>query len=313
MKRKITWMCILALLMNNICFFSPANVLAEEGENVGISAEEAGDEQPEGVESAAEPTDEGDRPEGVEPVVVPTDAAEPTDEGERPEGVEPVVVPTDAAEPTDEGDRPEGVEPVVVPTEAAKDQQEGSVSENAEEPSENAQPETSEVSGNGTISENETVSDDTAVSGNGTVSGDETEDEPENMIFSVQMPTSPEGRSSFDFILDPDGLIEKTGAKHYGGRDFQKGAHLFFMNDPVSSEEGGQVSANFSDTSDKKTIVNRSNVPVKVSISAKFTSTSSAELSENSIVRICEDPAFSGIDQPAVAFSLIDGDDNKAS
>lgn len=218
------------------------------------------------------------------------------DEDGRPEGVESFTVPTDAAEDP-EGERPEGVESFIVPTEAANEQEgSGSVSENSEEPVAEEVPATTEVS------ENETVSEDETVSENGTVSGDETENKPETMIFSVQLPASPEGRSSFDFILDPDGLIEKTGAKHYGGREFQKGAHLFFMNtaDPGS----------FSDTSDRKTIINRSNVPVKVEVKARFTSDSA---SENGIIRVCEDPAFPDIDQPAVAFSLKDGEDNKTA
>ncbi len=320
MKRKITWMCILALLANNIFFFNPANVWAEEGsvdvpaqineETADVTAD-GNDERPEGVESVTVPTDAvddgGERPEGIEPVTVPTDAAE--DGNERPEGIEPVTVPTDAAE--DGSERPEGVQPVTVPTDAAKETEDASVSENSDNPEEKTAAGEPEVSGNETVSENETISENESVSGNekGTVSDNE-ENEPEKMIFSVQLPTSPEDRSSFDFVLDPDGLIEKTGAKHYGGKEFQKGIHLFFMNDPVTDDKGNSVSACFSDTSDRKTIVNRSNVPVKVEVKARFTAEA---LSDNGIIKVCEDPSFAGTDQPAVAFYLTDGDDNKTS
>ncbi len=314
MKRKITWMCILALLANNIFLFNPAGVRAEEG-SVDVPAkieEEAGDpavggedERPEGVESVTVPTDAAqipdERPEGVEPVTVPTDAAQMPDE--RPEGVEPVTVPTDVAQVPDE--RPEGVEPVEVPTDAAKEPEGDTVSGNGEDPL----PEEPEVSGNEAVSDNKNVSGNESVSSDEkTTVSDNEEKESEKTIFSVQMPTSPEGRSSFDFILDPDGLIEKTGAKHYGGKDFQKGAHLFFMNTPEAQEGEGSVSSCFSDTSDTRTIVNRSNIPVEVEIKAIF---SADPLSGNRVIRICEDSSFQETDQPAVSFYLKDGNDNK--
>ncbi len=150
------------------------------------------------------------------------------------------------------------------------------------------------------VSEN-TVSENT-VSDNQTVSGNENgEDIRPEGVMSIEMPAAPEGRSSFDFILDPDGLIEKTDAKRYGGREFQKGAAFFFINN--SETEDGTAKNSFSDTSDRRTIVNRSSIPVKVSIQVSFNQATP----EDGEIKISSDPLFEGVDGPALAFSLTDG------
>lgn len=73
------------------------------------------------------------------------------------------------------------------------------------------------------------------------------------------------GSSPLDYIVDPMELIYQTEAVKYGGGNVQEGAPLLFRN-----SEGEYL---FSDTSDMLSIVNRGNVPLQVTISAKLEDT----------------------------------------
>lgn len=85
--------------------------------------------------------------------------------------------------------------------------------------------------------------------------------ESEQETISIEFPVfSEDGKSPFDFILDPQGLINATNAVRYGGRSFEEGATLYFEN------TNGEY--DFSSTSDFLTIINRSSVPVRVSVNA---------------------------------------------
>ncbi len=336
MKRKITWMCILALLANNIFFLNPADVRAEEG-SVDVPAQineeavndvsDVDDERPEGVESvlvpteAVEPTEEGGRPEGIEPVLVPTEAVEPTEEGGRPEGIEPVLVPTEPSEPTEDSERPEGVEPVNVPTEPAAEEE---IPEGVDRYVVPTTPTEETVSDNEpeSVSSDDTVSDDTVISENEAVSGDSVEKTvsgngektaSEN-AFSVEFPEMTESDNSLDFIIDPYGLIKETKAARYGGKRFQEGTALFFTNkDEQTEDENGEITGeiHYSDTSDPKTIKNTGDVAVNIKLSIRIPLTPS----ENGGIGICEDPSFAETDVPAAAISLRDdkGDETYVS
>ena len=73
------------------------------------------------------------------------------------------------------------------------------------------------------------------------------------------------GTRPLDYIVDPMGLIYQTDAAKYGGGKVQEGASLLFMN-----TEGEYL---FSNTSDMLNIVNRGNVPLQVTVSAKLEDT----------------------------------------
>ena len=83
----------------------------------------------------------------------------------------------------------------------------------------------------------------------------------EEELISVELPVIPTGSDSiFDFIIDPQGLINATDAIRYGGMSFEEGATLYFKN--------ADGAYDYSRYSDMLTITNRSNVPVKVTITA---------------------------------------------
>ncbi len=79
-------------------------------------------------------------------------------------------------------------------------------------------------------------------------------------IYQVILPT--DVNDTFDFILDPQRLIEETNAIAYGGLDFEKGATVFFR------RSDGQVAEDYSSSSDYVSIINKSNIPVDVLVSA---------------------------------------------
>ncbi len=83
-------------------------------------------------------------------------------------------------------------------------------------------------------------------------------------VPNVNVPIISES-SPLDYIVDPMGLIYQTEAVKYGGGNVQEGAPLLFRN-----SEGEYL---FSDTSDMLSIVNRGNVPLQVTISAKLEDT----------------------------------------
>ena len=50
-------------------------------------------------------------------------------------------------------------------------------------------------------------------------------------IFQVKLPTITDGQTTFDYILDPNGLIKESGENgKYGTETFEEGATLYFKN-----------------------------------------------------------------------------------
>lgn len=106
-----------------------------------------------------------------------------------------------------------------------------------------------------------------STTGNGKLEGTVNTD-----VFRIDVPTIPvSGASSLEFILDPEGLIQKTNSAAYSGKTFESGATLFFEN------AGGAT--DFSATSDKMTITNMSSNNVDITLSAKITDAAGINLS----------------------------------
>lgn len=119
-----------------------------------------------------------------------------------------------------------------------------------------------------------------AFTGYGQVYAAEAEEQTENgreeYLISVELPEiSEESDSLFDFILDPQGLINATHAVRYGGRTFEEGATLYFEN------TDGEY--NFSSTSDFLSITSRSTVPIRVRINAYLKNWEEMGLSADSL------------------------------
>lgn len=84
-------------------------------------------------------------------------------------------------------------------------------------------------------------------------SGMETDD-----VFRAVLPTDTE--NVFDFIMDPQQLINQTGAAAYDGKAFEENATLFF------ERSDGAVEEDYSSTSDSVTIANEGTADLDISL-----------------------------------------------
>lgn len=92
-------------------------------------------------------------------------------------------------------------------------------------------------------------------------------------VFSVVLPTINTGDSTFDFILDPEGLITATTAARYSGDTFGSGT-LFFSNSSGTTD--------YSNTSDALKVINKSSVDVDVVLSATVSNAEGISLTSDS-------------------------------
>lgn len=132
-------------------------------------------------------------------------------------------------------------------------------------------------------------------------SGDQIENTKVNMetdVYQVIMPTVPE--DAFDFILDPQGLINETNGAMYGGQKFEADSTVFFK------RTDGQTDDNYSSKSDAATITNKSSVPVEVSLDVRIEPSSL-----NGIV-LTEDKNFTNDTDPSLYMALTDGEKETA-
>lgn len=114
-------------------------------------------------------------------------------------------------------------------------------------------------------------------------------------ILCIELPPEYEsGNSPFDFILDPQGVINATGAVRYGGRSFEEGATLYF--------ENTKGDYNFSSKSDWLDIINKGKVTVRITIRAA--------LNNLGDVRVVGDGSFTDDDTCSVYLALEDNQGN---
>lgn len=113
-------------------------------------------------------------------------------------------------------------------------------------------------------------------------------------VYQVVLPTDVNG--VFDFILDPQKLIEETNAAAYGGTSFEKGATMFFH------RSDGQAAEEYSSSSDHVTIINRSNVPVEVQVDVNMLPESLGGISLNG------DQGFTNDESASIYLALTDGE-----
>ncbi len=112
----------------------------------------------------------------------------------------------------------------------------------------------------------------------------ETEEAPDSSVpadvFKVILPTIPEDDTTFDYILDPQGLIELTDAKKYGGTDevaFEHDKTLYFKTS--RTEDGRPV---YDNVSNALTVTNMSSREVKITVKATIANSENITMSENS-------------------------------
>lgn len=110
-------------------------------------------------------------------------------------------------------------------------------------------------------------------------------------VISVELPilTEEEG-SPFDFVLDPYGLLYRTGAVKYGGGSVEEGATLLFQN------RDGEY--DFSGSSDFLTVINPGERPVSVTVTAT--------LNGYEGMNLVPTDDFSGSGEPDIYLALAD-------
>lgn len=100
-------------------------------------------------------------------------------------------------------------------------------------------------------------------------------------------------KSPFDFIMDPQQLINATNGARYGGKSFKKGSTLFFKNTNGDYD--------YSDASDMLEILNKGNTELTITVIARFTGSGHFKLSSN--------PFFNSNDE-YLYIALVDSEGN---
>lgn len=117
-------------------------------------------------------------------------------------------------------------------------------------------------------------------------------------VFDVELPTVPENDTTFDFIVDPEGLIAETEALKYSGATFEEGKILFFKN---ISEQG----TSYSSTSDGYSIKNRSTMDVDVTLEAEATLGAEG-------LKLTDDSTFTEDETTSIYLAMKSGETTKA-
>ena len=279
MKRKITWLCIFILVINNIFGFGRVSAVAGEAEGIQEIVADGEDAQND-QHGQHEEENTGDASGSKEDQTAPGESAE------------------DKAAASDAGDTAAEKDTADQGAESnAGEQKGGDVSDNSPEPpqGENVSSASGNVVSDGSVSRDDVikmtveVTEDQDSIKNGPIPVKKVDEE----IISVTFPSFGEDDDLYDFILDPFGMINQTEAARYGGGNFQKDATLFFKNQPDPEAEPV-----YSNTSDFRSIVNKSNVPVEVTVILNF--------SNEGRIRVSDDPDFKDLDAAAVAFGIVD-------
>lgn len=90
-------------------------------------------------------------------------------------------------------------------------------------------------------------------------------------VFDLVFPTVAENATTFDYILDPKGLIAETEGAKYSGKKFDDGKTVYFLRSAqVDGTVGGNAGkADYTDSSDELKVVNKSTQDINLVINAK--------------------------------------------
>lgn len=131
--------------------------------------------------------------------------------------------------------------------------------------------------------------------GQGNESGvGEVEGSVETAIYQVVLPTV--SSNTFDFIIDPQGLINKTKGAAYEGKTFEENSTLFFK------RTDGKVREDYSSTSDVITITNKGSKAIDVSLSIRVSPESLGG------IQLSGDWEFSNDKSASIYLALVDGE-----
>lgn len=115
----------------------------------------------------------------------------------------------------------------------------------------------------------------------------------ETDLYQVVMPTDTDG--IFDFILDPQGLINETDGALHDGKSFEENCTVFFR------RSDGEAKEDYSCKSDLVTIMNKSTMPVEVSLEVKVKPSSLEG------IKMTEDSKFKKDKSASLYLAVIDG------
>lgn len=113
-------------------------------------------------------------------------------------------------------------------------------------------------------------------------------------VYQVVLPTV--SNHSFDFIIDPLGLISQTGGARYRGKTFEKDSTLFFRR----TDKGAKV--DYSSISNPITITNKGSIPIDVSLNVSMPPSSLGG------IRMTDDREFKGDTGASLYMAVLDGE-----
>lgn len=109
-------------------------------------------------------------------------------------------------------------------------------------------------------------------------------------IFKVELPTA---GTAFNYILDPTGVIAETDAAKYEGKAFEPGKTLYFYNREVTEADAAKQ-YNYTDTSNKLKVENKSTGDVTIKVNAKLTNATEVTMAnaENALATATDPQIF---------------------
>lgn len=122
----------------------------------------------------------------------------------------------------------------------------------------------------------------------------EVEGSVETDIYQVVLPIV--NANTFDFIIDPQRLINKTNGAAYEGKTFEENSTLFFK------RTDGKVSEDYSSTSDVITITNMGSNAIDVSLNISIVPESLGG------IKLTGDREFSNDKSASIYLALVDGE-----
>lgn len=127
------------------------------------------------------------------------------------------------------------------------------------------------------------------ITGTGGVEGSRSTD-----VFKVAVTTIPTDSTMYNFILDPEGLIEASGATKYGSKKFAPSTTMYFEN--VTDKNAN--SDDYSNRSDYLTVINKGTMNVDATVTAKVSGLGSIKLAASS--------AFTNDTDASIFMELVD-------
>jgi hypothetical protein len=114
------------------------------------------------------------------------------------------------------------------------------------------------------------LADEGRTTGSGKVEGSTSD-----KVFRVELPTIAENDDTFNYIIDPLGLIEEAGADRYGALTFEASTSVYFKN------TGTTITEDYAHESDALTVKNYSTDPVDLTVTVKATDVEGITLTDD--------------------------------